>query len=267
MTLRVSCPASEKTATNHPESFTTPKKPKIDPLTLTLRPRSRKSPTIRRLRFRAARFSVSPFLVEPTKRSEEIQTILKLDEIGQTERSIKRGAEQASSAARRSRPRKCNPSRDALQLHLQIATLLLRGSTGGRQQAAEGLGLARDHGIDCGHEARCRAFRTLTTVLTSTRNPPSRDLEGAYRGSKGFPELGKQEAAAIVADLMNCRADPALLAALQRRSFIEKGLELVRRPRMPLLRHAMEERAAPPRPPESQAGEVGGGPKASATPS
>jgi hypothetical protein len=37
----------------------------------------------------------------------------------------------------------------------------------------------------------------------------------------------RREAAAIVADIQKLEADPALLIAVQRRAFIEKGLELV----------------------------------------
>ena len=49
-----------------------------------------------------------------------------------------------------------------------------------------------------------------------------------------FPDLAKKEAAAIFADLAKLEADPALLAALQRRAFIEKGLDLVDGPECPL---------------------------------
>ena len=61
-------------------------------------------------------------LAEPTKRSEEIQTILKLDEIGQT-----RGAlNTAQNGCRRStkmRRRLHSQSRETLLRHLQIAAL------------------------------------------------------------------------------------------------------------------------------------------------
>jgi hypothetical protein len=50
----------------------------------------------------------------------------------------------------------------------------------------------------------------------------------------GFPDLGRKQADAILTDLEKLEADPALLAALQRRSFIEKGIELVDGPACPL---------------------------------
>src|SRR5207245_2397191 len=61
-------------------------------------------------------------LVEPTKRSEEIQTILKLDEIGQT-RSALNTAQNKLQTAQRTAAAQVQSGREALQLHLQIATL------------------------------------------------------------------------------------------------------------------------------------------------
>jgi hypothetical protein len=51
---------------------------------------------------------------------------------------------------------------------------------------------------------------------------------------KGFADLGSKESAAIVSDLTALEADPALLIALQRAVFIQKGLDLVDGPECPL---------------------------------
>jgi hypothetical protein len=61
-----------------------------------------------------------------------------------------------------------------------------------------------------------------------------RDVVAFAEFAKKFPGLAKNEAAAIVADLAKLEADPTLLAALQRRSFIEKGLSFVDGPVCPL---------------------------------
>jgi hypothetical protein len=61
-------------------------------------------------------------LVEPSKRSEEIQTILKLDEIGQT-RSTLNTAQNKLQSAHKITIAQVRSSRDALQLHLQIASV------------------------------------------------------------------------------------------------------------------------------------------------
>jgi hypothetical protein len=66
-----------------------------------------------------------------------------------------------------------------------------------------------------------------------------RDVSALAEGEKAFSDLAKAEAVAIVNDLARLEADPALLAALQRRSFIEKGLTLVEGPDCPLLRPAL----------------------------
>jgi hypothetical protein len=74
------------------------------------------------------------------------------------------------------------------------------------------------------------------TVKTPDFNKVSalRDLRALSEAAKGFPDLAKAEAGAIVADLEKLNAEPALIAALQRRSFIEKGLDFVEGPECPL---------------------------------
>jgi hypothetical protein len=61
-------------------------------------------------------------LVEPTKRSEEIQTILKLEEIGQT-RSALNTAQNKLQAQQRTTAVQVETSQRALSLHLKIAKL------------------------------------------------------------------------------------------------------------------------------------------------
>ena len=61
-------------------------------------------------------------LVEPTKRSEEIQTILKLDEIGQA-RGALNTAQNRLQQAQRVASAQADSNGEALERHLQIATL------------------------------------------------------------------------------------------------------------------------------------------------
>src|SRR6266852_2218220 len=61
-------------------------------------------------------------LVEPAKRSEEIQTILKLEEIGQTRGALST-AQNRLQTAQRTAAAQVQSSRDILQNHLQISTL------------------------------------------------------------------------------------------------------------------------------------------------
>src|SRR2546426_5231364 len=61
-------------------------------------------------------------LVEPAKRSEEIQIILKLDEIGHT-RAALNTAQNRLQSQQRTAAAQVDSSRSALLLHIQIATL------------------------------------------------------------------------------------------------------------------------------------------------
>ena len=70
----------------------------------------------------------------------------------------------------------------------------------------------------------------VNRVVRSTRVP----IPALADAAQAFPELCKTDAGQIVSDLAKLEAESALLAALQRRSFIEKGLELVDGPECPL---------------------------------
>lgn len=61
-----------------------------------------------------------------------------------------------------------------------------------------------------------------------------RDLKAFAEVAKEFWALGKAEATVLNTELEKLDGDPALLAALQRRSFIEKGIEFIEGPQCPL---------------------------------
>jgi ABC-type branched-subunit amino acid transport system ATPase component len=164
-------------------------------------------------------------LVEPTKRSEEIQTILKLDEIGQT-RSVVNTAQNKLQSAHKTATAQVQSALNALQLHLQIATLKSEDLLEAVNKRRKVLGLPVI--------AALMADTKLDAGLSNTAKPSEvnkkaalRDLNAFAGAAKEFPDLAKTEAAAIITDLAKLEANPALLAALQRHSFIEKGLDLV----------------------------------------
>ena len=171
-------------------------------------------------------------LVEPTKRSEEIQSLLKLDEIGET-RSALNTAQNRLQGAHAAATAQVNARRNALTLHLQISTPcaeeLLEVVNKRRKvlELAPILELKTDTKLDAG---------LSTTPKPSEFNKESalRDLKALADAEKDFPGFAKTEAAAIVADLGRLAADPSLLSALERRSFLEKGLSLVDGPECPL---------------------------------
>ena len=171
-------------------------------------------------------------LVEPTKRSEEIQTILKLDEIGES-RSALNTAQNKLRTAHRTATAHVQSAHGALQLHLQIPTLLLEDLFEAVNERRKVLGLPEladltaDTKLDAGLSATDK-------VSEFNKKSAFGDINTLSEAAKGFPDLAKKEAAAVVAELATLEADPALLAALQKRSFIEKGLELVDGPECPL---------------------------------
>lgn len=171
-------------------------------------------------------------LVEPTKRSEEIQTILKLDEIGQT-RSALNAAQNKLQISQRTAAAQMQSGREALQLHLQIPTLRaedLLGAVNKRRKLLslpEIAALTADTKLDAG-------LSSAAKMPEFNKQSALRDLNALFDAANGFPDLAKIEVAAIIADLAKLEADPALFAALQRRTFIEKGLDLVDGPECPL---------------------------------
>lgn len=61
-----------------------------------------------------------------------------------------------------------------------------------------------------------------------------RDLNALTAAAEEFPTLAQEEVKGILTGLGRLESDPALLAAVQRRAFIEKGIELVDGPTCPL---------------------------------
>ena len=171
-------------------------------------------------------------LVEPTKRSEEIQSILKLDEIREA-RGAFNSAQNKLQTAHRTSTAQVKSARDALQLHLQIPTLLSEDLLETVNKRRKVLGLPEIAGLTA--DTKLDAELSATGKVSEfNKKSALGDINALSEAAKGFPDLAKKEAAAVVADLVKLEADPALLAALQKRSFIEKGLDLVDGPDCPL---------------------------------
>lgn len=228
--LRVHIPALKKSATIT-RKFKSPKKPVIEPADDDVKAALDEvadHPEITLSRRDIIRF----ILVEPSKRSAEIQALLKLDEIGET-RSALNTAQNRLQTTLRSASAQVKADSDALRLHLQIETL-----------AADQLLAAvnqRRKLLDLPEIADLTAETTLDAGLSDTARASDFNKESALRDLKaladaagGFAALCAPEAGQITAGLAKLEADPALLAALQRRSFIERGLELLEGPECPL---------------------------------
>lgn len=171
-------------------------------------------------------------LVEPTKRSEEIQSILKLDEIGQlrstlnsTFNKLQLGQRAAESAVK--------TASESLQRHAQIATLraedLLEVVNKRRKVLDLHLfeKLSPDAKLDLGIDAG-------TKQAAANKQSALNDLRALSDSVAGLDSIAKDEVGIVVAALARLVADTALFTSLQRLSFLEKGLELVDGPECPL---------------------------------
>jgi AAA domain len=228
--LRVFLPAIGKSATIT-RKISSPKKPKILPADDDVKAALAEiadHPEIALSRREILRF----ILVEPTKRSDEIQTILKLDEIGQVRGALNTAQNKLRTAQQQSAAQ-VQSTRDALQLHLQIPTVRIPDILEAVNERRHILKLPKiseltpDTKLDTGLSASVK-------VPDFNKHSALRDLSALAEAAKGFPDLAKEDATAIVADLEQLNADAGLLAALHRRSFIEKGLDLVEGPDCPL---------------------------------
>lgn len=238
--LRVHIPHLNKSATIT-RKFKSPKKPAIEPEDDNVKAalaEVAEHPEITLSRRDIIRF----ILVEPSKRSAEIQTLLKLDEIGET-RGTLNTAQNRLQTAFRSASSQVKADSDAFRLHLQIETLAadqLLAAVNKRRKVlnlSEIPELTAETALDEG---------LSETAKASDFNKESclRDLGALSEAAEMFARLCATEAAQITTDLAKLEADPALLAALQRRSFIEKGLELVDGPECPLCDTAWDDEEA-----------------------
>src|SRR5262249_11769455 len=169
---------------------------------------------------------------EPTKRSEEIQTILKLEGIGQT-RAALNTAQNKLQTAKKGAATLVQTSCESLLRHLQISTMRAEDLVAAVNQRRTLIGLPEISELTADTKADV-GLSAAASRPDFNKQSALRDLNALSDAAKGFPDLAKADAAGIVADLTTLENDPALLAALQRRAFIEKGLDLVDGPECPL---------------------------------
>lgn len=228
--LRVFLPTLGKAATIT-RKLSSPKKPKIEPADDDVRAALAEvadHPEITLSRREILRF----ILVEPTKRSEEIQMLLKLDDIGHT-RGALNSAQNRLQTASETAETLVQASRNALQLHLQIPTLVAADLLEAVNKRRKVLGLPEiatltaDTRLDAGISATDKATEfNKKSALT--------DLSALAEAAKKFPDLGGKQATEIVTNLLKLETDAALSAALKERCLIDKGLELLDGPECPL---------------------------------
>ena len=228
--LKVFIPELGKSATIT-RKVSAPGKPKIvpdDPAVKAVFAEIAEHPEVTLSRREVLRF----ILVEPTKRSEEIQTILKMEEVGQM-RAALNTAQNKLQTLHRNATAQVQSSMAALQRHLQIPDLKPESIKEAINKQRKILGLTEITELN----PTTKFDAGLTATASSTQfNKQSavQDLSALSDAAKQFDALAKGEFAAILADIARLEADPTLLAALQRETFLEKGLELIDKPMCPL---------------------------------
>lgn len=174
-------------------------------------------------------------VVEPSKRSEEIQAILKLEEIGQTRAALNTAQNRLGNEFKSASTRVAN-SRTTLLRHLGIATNSVPDvlvATNARR-AILGLPtlteLAKDGRLDAG-------LGESDKLSPFNKQSALRDLAALDDAGFAIAQLVANDSRAIISGIERLERDPALLAALQRRALLEKGLELVDGSLCPLCDH------------------------------
>jgi RecF/RecN/SMC N terminal domain len=171
-------------------------------------------------------------LVEAGERSKEIQALLQLDDVGNI-RSVLQTAKNKLSSAHSAAQKDLVNAEDALRRHLDIKTLSEEDILGAVNPHRKILGLGE-----------IRAFTADTMlnagVLGSSAEPAFnkqsalRDVGALTDAQASSAALGKKEAAVLLKDIATLESDPALLLAVTRRAFVERGLSLVDGPLCPL---------------------------------
>jgi hypothetical protein len=171
-------------------------------------------------------------LVEAGERSKEIQALLQLDDVGNI-RSVLQTAKNKLSSAHSAAQKDLVNAEDALRRHLDIKTLSKEDILGAVNPHRKILRLG---------EIRAFTADTLLNagVLGSSAEPAFnkqsalRDVGALSDAGASSAALGKKEAAALLKDIATLESDPALLLAVTRRAFVERGLSLVDGPLCPL---------------------------------
>jgi recombinational DNA repair ATPase RecF len=208
-----------------------PKKPTIEPDEQAVRSvlaEIAEHPEITLSRREILRF----ILVEPTKRSDEIQALLKLDEIGLA-RNVLNTTLNKLNTAQTAAATQVQTKRNTLQLHLQIPGIkpdaILEAANKRRivLNLPPILVLTKDTKLDEG-------LVTGAGAPDFNKESALRDVAALSDAAGKSSDLGKTEAAAIIADLAALESDPTLLVALQQRALVERGLSLVDKAQCPL---------------------------------
>jgi hypothetical protein len=171
-------------------------------------------------------------IVEAGQRSKEIQALLKLEEIGRTRGVLKTASNKLSIELRHAQDTVGNAA-DALCRHLDVSSLANADVLAAVNRHRRTLGLSEIGQLEGDTDL---SAGVLEGPRQSGFNKESalRDVEALVRTEARLSTLAKDNVESLVRDLARLERDPALLEAITRRSFVDRGLALVESTRCPL---------------------------------
>ncbi|WP_245286101.1 AAA family ATPase [Bradyrhizobium sp. WSM1253] len=221
--LKVYFPALNKSAMIT-RKVSAPKRPKIEPADPDIKAAFEQladHPEIALSRRDIVRF----ILVEPSRRAEEVQAILKLEEIGER-RAVLNGAQNRVNAFKRTAEAQFQAARSSLLSLMQIPSVKIDDLLSAANARRKLLGLSP--------LAQLTPDTRLDAGLTSGSSAPAfnkqsalRDIDAIAETRKQLPELAKDAVAVLLATISTLADDPALLASLRRRTLLEQGIGLI----------------------------------------
>lgn len=217
-----------------------PKKPKIepnDPDIVAMLDEVAQHPEITLARREILKF----ILVEPTKRSTQIQEILKVDELGKTRSALNTAVGKLNRAATAAK-KDAEDKKNTLLQHLGIVSLSNAEMLAAVNAKRELLGLAI-HDIITAETIIDQGLAEPTDE--QSLNKPAALIE-LDKLTKMITELGQvtsPDAEALVVKIEQLENDSLLLVSLQQRELVERGLKLVDGPACPMCDHEWPDEA------------------------
>lgn len=237
--LNLNFPTLGKTA-KITRKVSAPRKPKIEPNDPDIRAildDLENHPEITLARREILRF----ILVEPTKRSDEIQAILKIEDLGQT-RSALNGALSKLKRETTATEKAVRDADDTLCKHLSIASLSATELLAAVNEKRKILGLELLLKLEAG-TILDQGLTTTTDEQPLNKTVALTDLAKLVDVINLFDAAPSAEAAAVVTQISRLEEDPQLLQSLHQRSLVERGLMLVEGPECPMCDHRWPDQA------------------------